>query len=170
MPLTKLTLSNGKYYIRTEAPHKGYLQGKLCSISEKATKPRLSALFDVTSINGSSGLVSLRSSFFDGSYLVVQKKDNGTMLTEEEHFSGRLFLSKKHIFSSLETAQFELFHPLNAHNAAKKEEGIRAIIRSVSNQRFLSIKSGGNPFATEKDPALATVFILERFLLTIFFC
>ena len=171
MPLTKLSLSNGKYYIRSEAPWKGYLQGKLCSISEKATKPRLSALFDVTSINGSSGLVSLRSSFFDGSYLVVQKKDNGTMLTEEEHFSGRLFLSNKNNSSKLEAAQaqFELFVPPNADNAVKKDDGIRAIIRSDSNQRFLSIKSGGNPFATEKDPALATVFILERFLLTIFF-
>ena len=172
MPLTKLTLSNGKYYIRTEAPHKGYLQGKLCSISEKATKPRLSSLFDMTAINGSSRLVSLRSSFFDGSYLAVQKieKDERNEITveEKENFSGRLFLlkndNKSSILEAAQAAQFELFVPLSANNEAKKGDGVRAIIRSVSNQRFLSIKFGGNPFASEKDPALATVFILERFL------
>ena len=100
-------------------------------------------------------------------------------MEEKENFSGRLFLLKNdNKSSSLETAQFELFVPINADNVVsfwkkafwnEKEEGVRAIIRSVSNQRFLSIKSGGNPFASEKDPALATVFILERFCLNSLF-
>ena len=178
MPLTKLALANGKYFIRSEAPWQGYLQGKLCSISDDATKKSLSALFDVTAVNGSAGFVSLRSSFFDGRYLAVQKMEKGesdvTSAEEEENYKGPLFLLKDNDkSSSLEAAQFELLVPLNTDNVAffwkkafwkKKEEGIRVIIRSVSNQRFVSIKSGGNPFATEKDPALATVFRLERFV------
>ena len=130
-----------------------------------------SALFDVdvTDGNDSDGFVSFRSSLFDGSLAV-----RAALLSdsEKENYSGRLFLLKNdNKYSSLEAARFELFVPINAENVAffwqkafwkKKEEGIRVIIRSVSNQRFVSIKSGGNPFATEKDPALATVFFLER--------
>ena len=185
MPLTKLALANGKYYIRSEAPWHGYLQGKFCSISDK-TKSTENALFDVaTDItdNGSPGFVSFRSSLSDGSYLAVQKieKDERNEITveEKENYSGRLFLLKNdNKSSSLEAARFELFVPINTDNVAffwkkafwnEKKKGVRAIIRSVSTQRFLSIKSGGNPFATEKDPALATVFTFERFLLNSLF-
>ena len=137
-----------------------------------------SALFDVdvTDGNDSTGFVSFHSSLFDGSLAV-----HAALLSdsEKENYSGRLFLLRNDDkSSSLEAAQFELFAPINADNVAffwkkafwkkkEEEEGVRAIIRSTSNQRFLSIKSGGNPFATEKDPALATVFILERFLLKV---
>ena len=129
-------------------------------------------MFDVTTEitdNDSAGFVSFRSSLSDESYLAVQKmvKDGTATVEEKENYSGRLFLLKSdNKFSSLEAAQFELFVPLTTDNEVMEAEGVRAIIRSVSNQRFLSIKSGGNPFASEKDPALATVFILERFLLT----
>ena len=132
-------------------------------------------MFDMTTEvtdNGSAGFVTFCSPFIDGSYLAVQKieKDetDGTTVEEEENYSGRLFLlkndNKSSILEAAQAAQFELFVPLSADNEAKKGDGVRAIIRSVSNQRFLSIKFGGNPFASEKDPALATVFILERFL------
>ena len=133
-----------------------------------------SALFDVTAGNDSAGFVSFRSSLYDGSLAV-----RAALLSdsEKEKYSGRLFLlGNDNKSPSLEATQFELFVPINADKFAffwkkafwnEKEEGVRAIIRSVSNQRFLSIKSGGNPFASEKDPALATVFILERFLLKV---
>lgn len=170
--LTKLTLPSGKYYIRSESPWQGYLQGKFCYISEKATKPGQSALFDVVTVGGSAGFVYFRSTFFDRNNLLsVSQKDkmaekNATTLEEEEHFTGRLFLSAEDT-NNLGAAQFELFvPPMNSGNVAKN---VRAIIRSVSNQRFLSVKSGGSPFATEKDPSLATVFILERDLRLLLF-
>lgn len=180
----------GKYYIRSEAPLQGYLQGKLCYIAEDAecgsaksppAIPPPSFMATVTGTND-AGFMSFRSSLFEDeeSYLAVRKKIendemSGKMLEEEGNFSGRLILSNidSSLFfeqpSNLEETQFELFVPPNATNFANEEkEGVRALIKSVSNGRFISIKSGGNPFATEKDPALATVFCFERELRFLF--
>ena len=170
----------GQYYIRSEAPWQGYLQGKLCYIAEDAECQSAEDASFMATVTGfvsrtnDAGFVSFRSLFKDlyllkgeQNYLAVRKIENdemsGRMLEEEENFSGRLFLSNNRDPSSLEETQFELFVPPNATNVAnEKTESVRAIIKSVSNGRFISIKPGGNPFATEKDPALATVFSFER--------
>ena len=173
MALTKLSLSNGKYYIGSEAPS-GYFYGKLCHILE-GEKPGLSALFELINDDRSNGFVYFRSPFFNGRYLAVNThEDKAASLEEKRHFTGRLCLGNWAIvrsdgtkqFFTTDAAQFELFlPPINVSNDASKA-GVRAIIRSVKNQQYLSVKPGGNPFATEKDPSLATVFILEqRFLI-----
>ena len=169
MTLTKLSLSYGKYYIGSEVPS-GYFHGKLCHILEGA-KPGLSALFELINDDRSNGFVYFRSPFFNGSYLAVNThEDKAASLEEKRHFTGRLCLSNGAIVrliqlsnsSLLDPTQFELFlPPINAINNANKA-GVRAIIRSVKNQQYLSVKPGGNLFATEKDPSLATVFIFEQ--------
>ena len=166
MALTKLSLLNGKYYIGSEAPS-GYFHGKFCHILEGA-KPGLSALFELINDDRSNGFVYFRSPFFNGSYLAVNTdEDKAASLEEKKHFTGRLCLLETNNPSKLELearAQFELFvPPVNVGNDANKAGvRVRAIIRSVRSQQYLSVKPGGNPFATEKDPTLATVFTFEQ--------
>ena len=166
MALTKLSLLNGKYYIGSEAPS-GYFHGKFCHILEGA-KPGLSALFELINDDRSNGFVYFRSPFFNGSYLTVNTdEDKAASLEEKKHFTGRLCLLETNNPSKLELearAQFELFvPPVNVGNDANKAGVcVRAIIRSVRSQQYLSVKPGGNPFATEKDPTLATVFTFEQ--------
>ena len=159
--LTKLTLSNGgKYHIRSEAPF-GYLDEK-CYMGDP--KPATNALFEVVRHGKGSGFVSFNAPFFDESYLAVNTNDNNvTILKDKERFAGRLSL-KNSVGYGKET-QFELFVPIKTESAAAvKKEGndFRAIVRSVANQRFLVVKSGGSPFACEKDPSLATIFTFEQ--------
>ena len=161
--LTKLTLSNGgKYHIRSEAPF-GYLDEK-CYMGDK--KPATNALFEVVHHGDSSGFVSFNAPFFNGSHLAVNTNDNITILKDKERFAGRLSLkdSVGH-GKAAKAAQFELFVPIKTEPAAAvKKDGsaFRAIVRSVANQRFLVVKSGGGPFACEKDPSLATIFTFEQ--------
>ena len=148
MTLTKLSLSNGKYYIGSEAPS-GYFHGKLFHILEGG-KPGLSALFDLINddrSDGSNGFVYFRSPFFNGRYLAVNThEDKAASLEEKRHFTGRLCLGNWAIvrsdgtkqFFTTDAAQFELFlPPSNVSNDARKA-GVRAIIRSVKNQQYLS--------------------------------
>ena len=161
--LTKLTLSNGgKYHIRSAAPF-GYLDEK-CYMGDK--KPATNALFEVVHHGDSSGFVSFNAPFFNGSHLAVITSDkNVTLFKDKERFAGRLFLLKNGVAHG-KAAQFELFVPIKTESTAAvaKKDGnaFRTIVRSVANQRFLVVKSGGGPFACEKDPSLATVFTFEQ--------
>ena len=157
--LTKLTLSNGgKYHIRSEAPF-GYLDER-CYMGDK--KPATNALFEVVHHGGSSGFASFNAPFFNGSHLAVNTSDkNVKLLKDKERFAGRLFLLKNSVGHG-KAAQFELFVPIKTESAAAVVNTFRAIVRSVANQRFLVVKSGGSPFACEKDPSLATIFTFEQ--------
>ena len=168
MALTKLSLSNGQYYIGSEAPL-GYFHGKFCYILEGA-KPEQDALFELIIADRSNGFIYFRSSFFNGSYLAVNtEEDKAASLEEKRYFTGRLCLLETNKPSKLDATKFELFVPPMNDNFAKKAH-FRAIIRSVRNQQYLSVKPGGNLFATENDPSLATVFIFKRFqIVCIFF-
>ena len=126
-------------------------------------KPATNALFEVVHHGNGSGFVSFNAPFFNGSHLAVNTNDNITILKDKERFAGRLSL--KDSVGHGKEAQFELFVPTKTESAAavKKEgSGFRAIVRSVANQRFLVVKSGGGPFACEKDPSLATIFTFEQ--------
>ena len=163
--LTKLTISNdGRYYyIRSDAPF-GYFD-KFCYMGDE--KPATNALFEIVHRCGSD-FVSFHAPFFNGSYLAVNTDNSkATTLKEMEHFTGRLFLFNSKMSKKLDTnaEKFELFVPVNTASTStdnKEGEGVRAIIRSVANQRFLVVKPGGSPFACGKDPSLATVFVFEQ--------
>ena len=128
-------------------------------------KPATNALFEVVHHGDSSGFVSFNAPFFNGSHLAVNTSDKNVTLKDKDRFAGRLFLLKNSVRYG-KAAQFELFVPIKTESAAAvvKKDGsaFRAIVRSVANQRFLVVKSGGGPFACEKDPSLATIFTFEQ--------
>lgn len=163
--LRKLAISNGgRYYnIRSDAPF-GYLD-KLCYMGDE--KPATNALFEIVNRCG-SGFVVFHAPFFNGSCLAVNTDNSkATTLKEREHFTGRLFLFSSEMPKKLDAnaEKFELFVPIKtAFTSTDNNEGrgVRAIVRSVANQRFLVVKPGGSPFACAKDPSLATVFVFEQ--------